>query len=73
MMPGIEAASKLAPKPAVIIVLTDGFVDFPESCPVQIGVVFAIVEAYYLQAKSRAPAWVQSGMIAIPLADQSDQ
>lgn len=45
MSRGIEAAAALRPRPAVVIVLTDGFTPWPEVPPKAISVVVALVEA----------------------------
>jgi predicted metal-dependent peptidase len=44
MSRGIEAAAKLRPRPAVVIVLTDGFTPWPVAPPKGLSVVVALVE-----------------------------
>ena len=44
MSRGIEAAAKLRPRPAVVIVLTDGFTPWPIAPPKGMSVVVALVE-----------------------------
>jgi predicted metal-dependent peptidase len=71
MTVGIEAAMMLVPKPEMIIVLTDGYTPYPESCPARMDVIFAIFESEIVFTDSSMPDWVQRSMIKVPLAERS--
>jgi predicted metal-dependent peptidase len=59
---GIEGASRLNPRPDVVIVLTDGHTPWPETPPPGMRVVVGLVGAYGT-TRSAVPAWATSIVI----------
>jgi predicted metal-dependent peptidase len=58
---GIEAASKLRPRPTVIIVLTDGFTPWPSRAPRGVRVVVGILTQQMISVDDYAvPQWARS-------------
>jgi predicted metal-dependent peptidase len=58
---GIEAASKLRPRPTVVIVLTDGFTPWPPRAPRGVRVVVGVLTQQAISVDDYAvPQWARS-------------
>jgi predicted metal-dependent peptidase len=61
MTAGIEAATKLRPRPSVVVVLTDGLTPWPAEAPKGMHVVVGLIEGpHYRRGKAwAAPTWAR--------------
>jgi hypothetical protein len=59
---GIEAACSLRPRPAVTVVLTDGYTPWPAAAPKGMGVVVGLLGS----SAPEAPGWARSVRVPGP-------
>ena len=63
MRVGLEAATRLRPRPDVVVVLTDGYTPWPEASPRGIRVVVGIIGDEDARTNRSVPAWARAVII----------